>query len=97
MQNSHSDVLYGFQQAVFHTQNAIFFFHNIENLLLSGPILDIRGMGAFFYGIFSEKRVFCFLAPPKQMSVLTAPNENIFFKTQGTRLGAIVAPNKGPE
>ena len=31
------------------------------------------------------------------MLFLTISNENIFFKTQGTRLGAIVAPNKGPE
>ena len=28
---------------------------------------------------------------------LTISNENIFFKIQGTRLGAIVAPNKGLE
>ena len=86
-----------FNKQFFTHRMQYFFFIIIENLLLSGPILDIRGMGAFFYGIFSEKRVFCFLAPPKQMSVLTTPNENIFFKTQGTRLGAIVAPNKGPE
>ena len=31
------------------------------------------------------------------MSFLPISNENIFFKTQGTRLGAIVAPNKGLE
>ena len=35
------------------------------------------------------------MAPPKQMSFLTISNENIFFKTQGTRFGAIVAVNKG--
>ena len=29
------------------------------------------------------------------MSLLTISNENIFFKTQGTRLGAVVTPNKG--
>ena len=43
---------------------------------------------------FSEKRAFCLLVPPEQMPFLTISNENIFFKTQGTRLGAIVAPNK---
>ena len=53
--------------------------------------------GCVFQGIFSEKRVFCLLAPPKQMSFLLISNENIFFKTQSTRLGAIVAPNKGLE
>ena len=31
------------------------------------------------------------------MSFLTISNENFFFKTQGTRLGAIVAPNRGLE
>ena len=31
------------------------------------------------------------------MLFLTISNENIFFKTQGTRLGAIVAPSEGPE
>ena len=31
------------------------------------------------------------------MSFLTVSNGNIFFKSQGTRLGAIVAPNKGLE
>ena len=65
--------------------------------MLSGPILDIGGMGAVFKGIFSEKRAFCLLVPLKQMSFLTISNKNIFFKTQGTRLGVIVAPNKGPE
>ena len=63
----------------------------------SGPILDIRGMGVFFRAYFLGKRAFCLLAPPKQMSFLIISNENIFFKTQGTRLGAIVSPNKGPE
>ena len=62
-----------------------------------GPILDIRGMGAIFWGTFFEKKAFCLLAPPKQMSFLTISNENIFLKTQSTRLGAIVAPNKGLE
>ena len=31
------------------------------------------------------------------MSFLAIFNESIFLKTQGTRLGAIVAPNKGLE
>ena len=31
------------------------------------------------------------------MSFSTISNQNIFLKTQGTRLRAIVAPNKGPE
>ena len=31
------------------------------------------------------------------MSFLTISNENIFSKTQGTRLGAIVASNNGQE
>ena len=58
-----------------------------------GPILDNEGMGAFFGVHFSEKRAFCLLAPPKQVSFLTISNKNIFFKTEGTRLGVIVAPN----
>ena len=37
------------------------------------------------------------LVPPKQVSFLTISNENIFLKTQGTRLGAIVTRNKGLE
>ena len=64
---------------------------------MTGPILGIGGMGVCFGGIFSEKRVFCLLATPKQLSYLTISNENIFFKTQGTRLGAIVTPNKDTE
>ena len=48
-------------------------------------------------GTFSEKMTFYLLAPPKQMSFLTIFNENIFLKIQGTRLSAIVAPNKGLE
>ena len=31
------------------------------------------------------------------MSFLSISDENIFFKTQGTRLSAIVAPNKGED
>ena len=31
------------------------------------------------------------------MSFLAISNKNNFYKTQDTKLGAIVAPNKGPE
>ena len=60
----------------------------------AGPILDSESMGAFFGACFSEKRAFCLLVPPKQMPFLTISIKNIFLKTKGTRLGAIVAPNK---
>ena len=59
-----------------------------------GPILDIRGMGAFFGANIFKKGAFCLLVTPNQMSLLTISNENIFFENQGTRLGAIIAPNK---
>ena len=70
-------------------------FHPAGVFELSGPILDIGGMGAFLRANFSKIRAFGLLAPPKQMLFLTIFNENIFFKTQGTRLGATVTPNKG--
>ena len=54
------------------------------------------GNGCVLQDIFSEKSTFCQLAPSKQMSFLIS-NENIFFKTQDTKLGALVAPNKGLE
>ena len=60
----------------------------------SGPILDIMTWVRFL-GHILWKSALCFLAPRKQMSFLTISNKNIFFKTQGTRLDAIVAPNKG--
>ena len=63
----------------------------------SGSILDIGSMVAFFRPCFLKKMAFCLLATPKRMSFLTISNENFFFKTQGTRLGAIVAPNRGLE
>ena len=47
--------------------------------------------------MFWKKKDIVFLAPPKQMSFLIVSNENIFSKTQGTRLGAIITPNKGLE
>ena len=53
-------------------------------------------MGAFLGGTFvEEKGIFLVCTPPKQMPFLTISNENIFLKTQGTRLAAIVATNKG--
>ena len=55
-------------------------------------------MGAFFGGTFvEEKGIFLASTPPKHMPFLIISNENILKKTQGTRLGAIVAPNKGLE
>ena len=51
-------------------------------------------MGAFLGAHFLNTRVFCVLAPPKQMSFLTISKKNIFLETQGTRLGAIVDPAK---
>ena len=54
-------------------------------------------MGAFFGASVFKKGAFYLIAPPNQMSFLTISNENIFFKNQGTRLGAIIAPNKGLE
>ena len=73
-----------------------FHLHNLKKVipLHAGPIQDIGRMGAIFQGTFSEKRAFCLLAFPKQKLFLTFSNENIFSKTQGTRLGAKVAPNK---
>ena len=58
------------------------------------PILDSKGIGVLFGAHFLEKRAFRLLTLPKQMPFLTISNKNIFFKTQGNRLGAIVAPNK---
>ena len=57
--------------------------NNIVNniITVSGPILDSRGMSAFFWGTFSEKEVFCLLLPPKQMSFLTISHENNFLKS----------------
>ena len=46
---------------------------------------------------FFEKKAFWLLALPKQMLFLTIFNKKHFFKTKSTRLGVIVAPNKGPE
>ena len=69
----------------------------VKKLHLAGPILDIESMGACFRAHFQKKGHFVCLHPLKQISFLTISNGIIFFKTQGTRLGAIVAPNKGLE
>ena len=58
------------------------------------PILDSEGIGALFGAYFLEKSASCLLTLPKQMPFLTISNKNIFFKTQGKRLGVVVAPNK---
>ena len=50
----------------------------------------MRFLGAHFL----EKGTFAYLPPPKQMSVLTISNENIFCKTQGTKLSVIIEPIK---
>ena len=61
-----------------------------------GVILDIWGM-SMFLGQILWKKAFCLLAHPKYMLFLSISDENIFFKTQGTRLSVIVAPNKSLE
>ena len=47
-----------------------------------------------FVGAHLSKKDFLLACTPKQMPFLTISNEN-FFITQDTRMGAIVAPNKG--
>ena len=59
---------------------------NWTKISLAGPIIEIGGIG----------EIFCLLSPRKQKSFLTISN-NFFSKTQGARLGAKVAPNKGVE
>ena len=44
-----------------------------------------------------KKKDICLLTTHKQIPFLTISEENIFFKTQGTRLHAMVALNKGLE
>ena len=56
------------------------------------------GHGCVFLGyIFQKKGHFICLHPRNRCYFLIISNENIFFKIQGTILGAIVAPNKGLE
>ena len=58
-------------------------------IYIPGPILDSEGMGTFLGAHFLEKKEFWLLATLKQMPFLTILDKNIFFKTQGTRLGVI--------
>ena len=66
------------------------------NLWCAEPILDIEGMGVFLGHIF-QNRVFCLLVTHTLKPLLTISDENAFFKTHCTRLGTIVASNKGLE
>ena len=52
------------------------------------------GTCVWFLGRNYWKKGILFASFPKQISFLTISNENIFFKTQATRLDAIVTPNK---
>ena len=62
----------------------------------SQGLFQTLGAWVHFLGqMFSKKGHFACLHPPNQMSFLTISNENIFF--EGTRLGVIIAPNKGLE
>ena len=54
------------------------------------PVLDTGGN-------FLRKKEPRLLKPPKQARYLTIFNENIFFKTQDTRLYTMVTTNKGLE
>ena len=49
-------------------------------------------MGAFFEEQFKKEHFVCLHWPSKPMLFWAISNENIVFKTQGTRLGAIVVP-----
>ena len=66
----------------------------LRKMFMTGPILDTGVMGAFLGGTFVLKKGICLLVPPKQMSFSTISNENIFCKTQDTKLVVIIAPNK---
>ena len=55
------------------------------------------GMGTFFGAKVFQKGAFCLLAPTNQVSFLTFANEIFFLENQGTRLGVIIASNKGLE
>lgn len=48
-----------------------------------------------FVGVYFIKGTFFLLAPPKQVPFLISSNENNFIKTQGSRLGMIIATKKG--
>ena len=68
-----------------------------ENFTNSAYSRHWRHGGNFLGYNFWKKKAFCLLAPTKQKIFLTISNENIFSKTQGTRLGVKVAPNKATE
>lgn len=56
------------------------------------------GHGGNFLGYnFWKKKAFCLLAFPKRCHFLPFLMKMCFFKTQDTKLGAIISPNKGPE
>ena len=58
------------------------------------PILDSEGIGILFGAHWKKRHFACsHCRRAKQMPFLTISN-NIFFKTQGNKLGAIVAPYK---
>ena len=61
------------------------------------PILDIRGIAAFFRENIFKKVAFCLFAPPNQISFLTISNENIFYENQGPTLSLVITPNIGLE
>ena len=63
---------------------------------ITGRILDIGGIGAFFGGRFFTKIIFL-LAPPKQISFAKIANNTIFSKSEGTKLDVIIAPKNFPE
>ena len=54
-------------------------------------------MSEFFGLIFFWKRAFCLFALPQQTSLLTIPNEKIFFKTQCIRIYVTVGPSESLE
>ena len=66
------------------------------NLWCAEPILDIEGMGAFLGHIF-QKQGILFARNTYTEATFNHFYENTFIKTHCTRLGTIVASNKGLE
>ena len=62
----------------------MYFLWEIPQLKMAGPILDIRGIGAFFGAKIFIKQAFCLLAIPNQMSFLTISNEYFISKIKAT-------------
>ena len=62
----------------------------------AGPILDTGGMDAFLGHIFCRKGIL-FACIPETDVIFKQFKQNVYFKTQGTILAAIVAPIKGLE